>query len=128
MGGGGGDHGLFMSLMYVNNYILVNKRQDGGAVNHIRCQFQQKTCRIVPLILFDSNQCKLVDASQWLVVTLKHLEMVISQRADLCCESLIWHWECWDVSTSQTAPFLLIFWYSVWTFRSRNAAVHKGNG
>lgn len=111
--------------MYINNYILVNRRQDGGAVNHIRCQFKQnKTCCVVPLIIFDSNQCKLVDAAQWLVVTPKHLETVISQQADLCCESLIWHWECCYVFTSQTAPFLLVFWCSAWTFRSRNAAVY----
>lgn len=111
--------------MYINNYILVNRRQDGGAVNHIRCQFKQKkTCCVVPLIIFDSNQCKLVDASQWLVVTLKHLETVISQQADLCCESLIRHWGCCYAFTSQTAPFLLVFWCSVWTFRSRDTAVH----
>lgn len=33
------------------------------------------------LIVFDKNHCKVVDASQWLVVTMKHLVTVICQQA-----------------------------------------------
>lgn len=83
----------------------------------------KKTCCIVPLITFDKNHCKLGDASQWLVVTLKHLVTVIGQQADLRCESLIWHCKCWYVFTSQTTSFLLISWYSVCTFHARNRVV-----